>query len=95
MSVAASAAKGVVAGPVRVSVFMNRSNQAVRIPKEMSFPETKELEMRRVGDVITLRPVKPGWQSFRSLEPAPDDFMAERPDVIEFRPVDFGDLGEA
>jgi antitoxin VapB len=84
-----------MAGPVRVAIFMNRSNQAVRIPKEMSFPEAKELEMQRVGDVITLRPVKPSWESFRELQPAPDDFMAERPDVIEFRPVDFGALGEA
>ncbi|MDR0417669.1 MAG: type II toxin-antitoxin system VapB family antitoxin [Propionibacteriaceae bacterium] len=78
--------------PITVSIFMNRSNQAVRIPKELSFHGVEELEMRRVGDVITLRPVKPDWASFFDLPPADDDFLAERPDVVEFRPADFGDV---
>jgi len=75
----------------RVSVFMTRSNQALRIPKSMSFPGVTELEATREGDVLTLRPVRPSWESFFTLEPVDDDFLAERPDVLEPRDIDFGD----
>ncbi|MCL2784945.1 MAG: type II toxin-antitoxin system VapB family antitoxin [Propionibacteriaceae bacterium] len=78
----------------RVSVFMNRANQAVRIPKAMSFPGVTELEAHREGDVLTLRPVKPSWESFFALEPIDDDFMANRPDAIESREIDCGDDSE-
>lgn len=78
-------------GPVRVSVFKNRSNQAIRIPVELSFPDVKELELRRVGDTLILRPPKPSWDSFFDLPAADDDFLAVRPDVVESRPLDFSD----
>ena len=53
----------------RVSVFQTRSNQAIRIPKAMSFPGATELEARREGDILTLRPVRPSWESFFALDP--------------------------
>jgi antitoxin VapB len=77
--------------PVRVAVFKNRSNQAVRIPVEFSFPGATELEMRRVGDMLILRRPKPSWDSFFDLPAAGHDFLAERPDVVESRPFDFSD----
>ncbi|MDR2373885.1 MAG: type II toxin-antitoxin system VapB family antitoxin [Bifidobacteriaceae bacterium] len=83
-----------VTGPARVSIFMNRANQAVRIPREMSFSGAKEVELRRVGDVITMRPVKPTWESFFELPPADEDFLAQRPDVVESRPADLSGVGE-
>jgi len=98
MSVATTAASGGRIGPVRVSVFMNRSNQAVRIPKEMSFPEAKELEMQRVGDVITLRPLKPTWESFFDLaQPLSEEEnpWTERHEVLADRDIDWGDLMES
>ena len=77
---------------VRVAVFTTRSNQAIRIPKTMSFPGATELEARKEGDVLTLRPIRPSWPSFFALEPLAEDFLATRPDVLESREVDF--LGE-
>ncbi|MDR1432416.1 MAG: type II toxin-antitoxin system VapB family antitoxin [Propionibacteriaceae bacterium] len=78
----------------RVSVFKNRENQAVRIPKAMAFPEdVKELEISRVGNVITLRPPRKSWSSFAELPLADEDFLAERPDVVGASRVDFGEDG--
>ncbi|MDR0593507.1 MAG: type II toxin-antitoxin system VapB family antitoxin [Bifidobacteriaceae bacterium] len=73
---------------------MNRANQAVRIPREMGFHGAKEVELRRIGDVITMRPVKPDWGSFFELPPADDDFLAVRHDVVQSRPADLGGIGE-
>jgi len=56
----------------------------------MGFPGVTELEAQRDGDVLTLRPVRPSWESFFALEPVDDDFMAHRPDVLETREIDFG-----
>jgi antitoxin VapB len=77
--------------PETASIFMNRTNQAVRIPRSMAFAEAKDVELRRVGDVITIRPVKPTWESFLQLPPADADFLAARTDVIESRPADLGE----
>jgi antitoxin VapB len=70
---------------------MNRSNQAVRIPRGMAFAEVKEVELRRVGDVITIRPIKPDWETFLEFPPSDTDFLAERHDVVESRPADLGE----
>jgi len=72
---------------------MNRSNQAIRIPKAMSFPGVTELEASRVGDVLTLRPIKPSWESFfeKWSGQGDEEFFArleERHDVLEYRPAD-------
>ncbi|MDR0849085.1 MAG: type II toxin-antitoxin system VapB family antitoxin [Propionibacteriaceae bacterium] len=76
-----------------VSVFMNRTNQAIRIPKEMSFPGVTRLEATREGDVLTLKPLRPTWDSFVSqwAGEVDEDFLATRPDVVEARPLDLGD----
>ncbi len=66
-----------------VSVFKNGANRAVRLPKDMDFEGVTELEIQREGDVITLRPVKPSWESFGAIDKADTDFLSERPDVIE------------
>ena len=82
----------------RVAVFKNRQNQAVRIPKAMSFPDdVTELEMTRVGDVITLQPPRQSWDTFaRTMTELaiPDDdpfwsYLEERHPVIEYRPAVF------
>ena len=70
-----------------VSIFRNRSNQAVRIPKSMEFEGVAELEANRVGDVLTLRPVRPTWASFADLPAADDDFLTVRPTVVAPRPI--------
>jgi antitoxin VapB len=66
-----------------VSIFENRSNQAIRIPALMRYEGVSRLEIRRDGDVITLRPARPTWQSFADLVPRADaDFLADRPTVV-------------
>lgn len=65
-----------------VSIFKNGKNQAVRLPTDMAYEGVGELEISREGDIITLRPVRPSWQSLSELPTADADFLQERPDVI-------------
>lgn len=67
----------------RASIFRNGSNQAVRLPQELKFPENvKEVRVRKQGDGLLLSPVKPDWSSFFALEvDVPDDFLADRHDL--------------
>jgi antitoxin VapB len=66
----------------RASIFRNGSNQAVRLPQELKFPENvREVRVRKQGDGLLLSPVRPDWSSFFALEvDVPDDFLAERND---------------
>ncbi|WP_269507247.1 type II toxin-antitoxin system VapB family antitoxin [Burkholderia sp. IMCC1007] len=66
-----------------VSIFKNARNQAIRIPKDMEFEGVTELEIRREGDTLLLRPVRPTWLSFASEPLADSDFLVERPAVVE------------
>ncbi|HQV80891.1 MAG: AbrB/MazE/SpoVT family DNA-binding domain-containing protein [Agitococcus sp.] len=65
-----------------VSIFKNGHNQAVRLPKDMEFSDVAELEIVKVDDVITLRPIRPSWQSLSHLPAADDDFLQERPTIM-------------
>lgn len=66
-----------------VSIFRNNANQAIRIPKDMQYEGVTELEIRREGDTLLLRPVRPNWTSFAHEPMADADFLSERPAVIE------------
>ncbi|WP_233874441.1 type II toxin-antitoxin system VapB family antitoxin [Paraburkholderia adhaesiva] len=66
-----------------VSIFKNNSNQAVRIPKDMQYEGVTELEIRREGDTLLLRPARPNWTSFAHEPVADAEFLSERPAVIE------------
>lgn len=66
-----------------VSLFMNGKNQAIRLPVDMAYEDVRELEISREGDVITLRPVRPGWESLPSAGKADSDFLQERPSVVD------------
>ncbi|WP_323074091.1 type II toxin-antitoxin system VapB family antitoxin [Mycetohabitans endofungorum] len=74
-----------------VSIFKNNANQAIRIPKDMQFEGVTELEIRREGSTILLRPVRANWTSFANEAKAEADFLAERIDVVEPGHFDFGD----
>ncbi len=65
-----------------VAIFNNNRNQAIRIPKDMEFSGVSELEIRKEGDSLILRPVRPSWLSFANEAPADPDFLRERVDVI-------------
>ena len=63
--------------PRTASLFKSNRNQAVRIPKDMEFPESvKKLIVRRVGNGIMLTPKGAEWDMFLSMLPADDDFVA-------------------
>ncbi|MCL2022672.1 MAG: AbrB family transcriptional regulator [Betaproteobacteria bacterium] len=48
----------------------------------MDFENVAELEIRREGNTIILRPIKPSWESFSTLGKADANFLDERLDVI-------------
>jgi len=66
-----------------VSIFKNSRNQAIRIPKDMEFQGIVELEIRKEGDTLILRPARPSWTSLKDLPVADPDFLLERNAVIE------------
>jgi len=58
-------------------VFRSGNSQAVRIPKEFHI-EDDEVEIRREGDAIVLKPRRRCWAAlFDSLDKFTEDFMAE------------------
>ena len=58
-------------------VFKSGNSQAVRIPKEFHL-EGEEVEIRRKGESLILRPKKRSWAALiDSLKKFTDDFMAE------------------
>lgn len=56
-------------------VFKSGNSQAVRIPKEFHL-KGEEVEIRRRGDSLVLRPRKKSWAALiESLKKFTDDFM--------------------
>ncbi|MDR1265361.1 MAG: hypothetical protein LBK42_07300 [Propionibacteriaceae bacterium] len=83
----------------RSAVLRDRANQAIRIPQAMSFPDemsfsddVTEVQVTRVGDVLTIKPARPSWESFfeqwvSQLDATDDAFfdqLAERRPVTDF-----------
>ena len=58
-------------------VFWSGNSQAVRIPKEFLI-DSDEVEIRKRGDTILLRPRKRSWVPLLdSLDKFSDDFMSD------------------
>jgi antitoxin VapB len=66
-----------------VSIFKNSRNQAIRIPKDMEFQGIMELEIKKEGDTLILRPARPSWTSLQAFPLVDQDFLSERLDGIE------------
>jgi antitoxin VapB len=64
----------------RSTVFKTNRSQAVRLPKDVAFPETvREVEIVKVGSSRTISPVGKRWDDFFDEIPrASDDFMGDR-----------------
>lgn len=71
-----------------VRLFRNGQSQAVRIPKALEFEGVSEVEIRRDGDALVLRPARASWTSLADLPAADADFMSERPDLLDPARVD-------
>jgi antitoxin VapB len=51
--------------PRTAALFMSNRNQAVRIPKDMEFPEgVKKVYVRKDGPALTLTPISDFWDVF-------------------------------
>ncbi len=65
-------------------LFTNGRSQAVRIPKALEFEGITEVVISRHGDGLLLTPVRKSWESFATDTPVvDDDFMVERPDLLD------------
>jgi len=65
-----------------VSIFKDGKTQAVQLPADMSYDGIDELEITRIGDVITLRPLRPTWLSLAELPKSDTDFLPERKSIV-------------
>lgn len=63
----------------QASIFLNNKTQAVRLPKDVAFPEgTKSVEVITVGNTRVLTPTDQLWDSFFDAHSVSDDFMDSR-----------------
>jgi len=69
------------------SIFKNGKNQAIRLPREFEFKNVSEVIISKDGNSIILTPKRKSWSSFLEIEKASEDFLKERPDIIEDRRV--------
>ena len=65
---------------VRSTVFKTNRTQAVRLPKQVAFPEgTREVEITTIGQSRIVSPVGKRWDDLFSSGPhASADFLRER-----------------
>ncbi len=72
----------------RAAVFKSNRSQAVRIPKELAFPDdVKEVYVIRRGKSLEITPVNAFWDDFFDRPPCPD-FM--EPEDLPPQERDFG-----
>ena len=70
-------------------LFQNGRSQAVRLPRKFAFDGINEVSIKRDGDKVILEPLRKTWTSFADAGKAGDDFMSDRPDVMETDRVRF------
>ena len=69
---------------VTAKLFANGRSQAVRIPKAFQFEGVDEVILRKEGDVLIVLPARKSWRSFADeVERADDNFMVDRPDLMD------------
>jgi antitoxin VapB len=68
----------------RATVFTLNRSQAVRIPKELAFPEdVKEVYVIRKGKKLEIIPVDALWDDFFAMGPNPDFPERDQPPMQE------------
>lgn len=65
------------------AIFKNGSNQAVRLPKDFEMKGVTQVTISKDGDSLILKPIRKSWTSFSDVDKADDDFLLERPEMIE------------
>ncbi len=66
--------------PTTTVVFKSNQTQAVRLPKDVAFPESvREVEIVKVGNSRVISPVGRRWDTFFARRSKlSDDFLTER-----------------
>ena len=71
-------------------LFFNGRSQAVRIPKAYRFEGVDEVIIRKEGDALIIAPVRKTWKSYADeAPPVGEDFMADRPELMDSGRVTF------
>ena len=70
-------------------VFTNGRSQVVRIPKSLAFEGVSEVAVRRDGNRLILEPLPKTWTLLAEVEAAGDEFLEERPQVMQADRVRF------
>lgn len=69
---------------VRTKLFKSNRSQAVRLPKEVAFPESiKDVEIIAIGNKRLIMPANETWDDWFSGQGVSEDFMTDR-----FQPED-------
>lgn len=64
---------------MEAKIVMHKNSQAVRLPREVAFPEhVHSVEVLELGDSRLLTPVQNRWDSFFAGPSVSEDFMADR-----------------
>ncbi|NOY69899.1 MAG: antitoxin [Deltaproteobacteria bacterium] len=66
-------------GYVQTKIFKNNRSQAVRLPKEIAFPESvKVVEITAIGNKRIITPEGQSWDDWFDAPGVSSDFMTER-----------------
>jgi antitoxin VapB len=64
---------------VKTKIFKNNRSQAIRLPKEVAFPESvKDVEITAIGDKRVITPASQSWDEWFSEPGVSTDFMTVR-----------------
>lgn len=74
-------------------IFYNNTTQAIRLPKDVAFPEeVTELDILVLGNTRVLIPRGTGWQWWREHAPKFDaDFSVDRDSLLPAQEITWGD----
>ncbi|WP_417657286.1 type II toxin-antitoxin system VapB family antitoxin [Pseudidiomarina aestuarii] len=68
----------------KTKVFKNNQTQAVRLPKDVAFPDdVTEVEVLVVGESRIITPARSSWETWFMAESMSDDFMQDREQPAE------------
>ena len=64
---------------VKTKIFKNNRSQAIRLPKEVAFPESvKDVEIIAIGNKRVIAPVSQSWEEWFNEPGVSTDFMTVR-----------------
>jgi antitoxin VapB len=64
---------------VQTKIFKSNRSQAVRLPKNVAFPESvKEVDITAIGNKRIIAPVDQSWDEWFDAPGVSNDFMTER-----------------